>query len=158
MPPVVAFAVLGVSVEAQSLREGEVVINNLTGPSHGEGDANDSPITFRVGCDDEEADLAAGSNLGCRGARVSLTPVGEVVSSVRLRLVSGSYLEPATGAFTEGTVTLETSPNNPACDPRYNDRNSDDVVIGGHTDDRDFTDNQVLEGGLEYVTVRHRCQ
>ena len=140
--------------------QNEILISNSTGPSDFPQDDNDSRITMRIGCDGAERNLAAGGRIGCRGVRtVSITPVGEVAGRVRLRVVSGEYRRSAEGVpFTAGTVTFDTSPTNPDCDPDYNARSPDEVTIGWHVDDGDLTDNQVLEGGLEYVTVRHRCR
>ena len=141
---------------AQNEKQATFGIWNGTGNSSGRaGDKNDPRVTMRIGCDGESRDLAAGKNGTCTAASVSVTPVGPIASKVRMRVSSGRYLDPLTGPFTAGTVTFRTSPNNPKCTKSYP---GEDVSIGGHLDDDDYTDMQVLKDGLWYVSIRHRCR
>ena len=141
---------------AQNEKLATVKIYNSTGNSWGLAvDKNDPRVTMRIGCDGESRDLAAEKNGTCGAVSISVTPVGPIASKVRMRVSSGRLLDPLTGPFTAGTVTFRTSPNNPKCTKSYP---GEDVWIGGHIDDNDLTDMQVLKDGLWYVTIKHRCR
>ena len=144
------FALVALPAQAQY----EMEISNGTGHGY-PPDEQDAPIAMRIGCDGAERDLAPKTTIGCRDVTtVTVTPVGEIADSVRIRVMSGPYVQSPEGIPFSGTVSFETRATNPACDPNYD---AERVLIGGHIDDRDWTDLQVVEGDVWYVTVQHTC-
>ena len=160
LPLTLMATVAGVALDALGQDGHSVVIRNGTGAyetKYFPEDIGDARIPYRVGCDGDERTIEADTEIGCENTRtVTLTAVGPLADSVRMRVASGNYHKQPEGPFAEGTLTVVTGyGGNPDCDPDYDRRER--IEIGWHIDTEGLPDLEVLEDGVWKIGVNHTC-